>query len=135
MARSLDTYGRKIGRPKSASENDRFVRQAQVPGASFDVYPTASGGKVYDPITREFTALAKKASPRYRGADYKKATGPTVSAKDGYRTPQQSRTSLPKKENLGQAGRPVSADERRRQMLYDYGIDIENVKGKLKRGR
>jgi len=135
MARPRDKYGRNIGRPKSASENDRFVRQAQVPGASFDVYKTASGGKVYDPITREFTALAKKASPRYKGADYSKAKGPTVSSKDGYRTPQNSRTSLPKKENLGQAGRPVSADDRRRQMLFDYGIDIAQVKEKLKGGR
>jgi len=92
--------------------------------------------KVGDTIGREFTALAKKASPRYRGADYKRATGPTVSAKDGYRTPQQSRTSLPKKkENLGQAGGPVSHEWRRRQMLFDYGIDIDKVKDTLKRGR
>ena len=132
MARPKDKYGRNIGRPKSASENDRFVRQAQVPGASFDVYPTATGGRVYDPITREFTALAKKASPRYKGAEYSRAKGPTVSSKDGYRTPQQSRTSLPKKkENQGQAGRPISREDRRRQMLFDYGIDLDKVQGHL----
>lgn len=67
MARALDKYGRKVGRPKSASENDRFVRYAQVPGASFDVYPTATGGMVYDPITRQFSKLSKKTSIKKRG--------------------------------------------------------------------
>lgn len=131
MARPKDKYGRNIGRPKSGAENNRFMWSASTLGASFDVYPTATGGRIYDPITRQFSDLAKKASPRYRGAEYSRAKGATVSAKDGYRTPQQSRTSLRKKENLGQAGRPMSRDDRRRQMLFDYGIDLDKVQGHL----